>query len=255
MIPFKERLRQGKPLIGTLVSLGLPAVSEMLSRVGFDWLWIDMEHGPLSLELTQQLLQAKDDQCAAFVRIPVNDEVWIKHILDLGADGIIVPQVRTAAEAQKAVAASKYPPAGTRSAGIARAHNYGMDFATYVQEANEKLVVILQIEHVDGVKNVDAILQVKGVDAIIIGPYDLSGSFGKLGQINDPVVQEAIETVHKACLKANMPIGIFALLPEQGRVYLDKGYQLLALGVDAHYLWSAAKAGLASVVAESASIN
>jgi 2-keto-3-deoxy-L-rhamnonate aldolase RhmA len=244
---FKERLRQGKPLIGTLLSLGQPAVAEMLSRCGFDWLWIDMEHAPLSLEVTQQLLQAKGELCAAFVRIPANDPVWIKHILDLGADGIIVPQVRTAEEAQRAVAASKYPPAGTRSVGIARAHGYGMEFATYVQEANEQLMVILQVEHAEGVKNIHSIIAVDGVDAIIIGPYDLSGSFNKLGQIQDPEVQQAIETIFTVCKQQGMPIGIFALLPEQGKEYLKQGYDLLALGIDAHYLWSAAKAGLESV--------
>ena len=250
MTPFKERLIQGKPLIGTLLTLGLPAVAESLSRCGFDWLWIDMEHAPLSLELTQQLLQAKSKECAAFVRIPVNDDVWIKHILDLGADGIIVPQVKTADEALKAVAASKYPPQGVRSVGIARAHGFGMDFAEYVQEANQKLMVILQIEHEQGVQNIESILQVSGVDAIIIGPYDLSGSFGKLGQINDPVVQDAIEVVHRACQRHKMPVGIFSLLPEQGRTYIRKGYQLLALGIDVHYMWSAARAAIESLEVE-----
>jgi len=123
-----------------------------------------------------------------------------------------------------------------------------MDFASYVQEANEKLMVILQIEHMEGVRNISSILEVPGIDAIIIGPYDLSGSMDKLGQITDPSVQGAMETVHKSCKLAGVPIGIFALLPEQGRVYLEQGYQLLALGIDAHYLWAGAKAALQSVV-------
>jgi 2-dehydro-3-deoxyglucarate aldolase/4-hydroxy-2-oxoheptanedioate aldolase len=247
MMDFKERLGQGKPLIGTLLTLGVPAIAEMLSRCGFDWLWIDMEHAPLSLEQTQQLIQAKDDKCAAFVRIPANDEVWIKRILDLGADGIIVPQVRYAEEAERAVAATKYPPEGTRSVGIARAHGFGMDFANYVKQANERLMVILQIEHAEGVRNIDSILKVPGIDAIVIGPYDLSGSFGKLGQLSDPEVQMAIEAVHLACKQRGMPIGIFALQPEQGKAYLKKGYQLLALGIDASYLWNAAKSSLEAV--------
>jgi len=250
MDQFKQRLKQSKPLIGTLVTLGLPAISEMISACGFDWLWIDMEHGPLSLEQVQQLLQAKDDRCAGFVRIPINDDVYIKRVLDLGADGIIVPQVNTAEEARRAVAASKYPPTGTRSVGIARAHGFGINFANYVQEANDRLLVILQIEHIDAVKNLESILAIPGVDAIIIGPYDLSGSFGKLGQIHDSQVQEAIETVHKACKKQAMPIGIFALQPEQARTYLKQGYDMVALGIDVHYLWTAAKAGLASALSD-----
>jgi 2-dehydro-3-deoxyglucarate aldolase/4-hydroxy-2-oxoheptanedioate aldolase len=249
MNPIKQRLKQSKPLIGTLLTLGLPAIAEMISACGFDWLWIDMEHGPLSLEQVQQLMQAKSEDCAAFVRIPINDDVYIKRVLDLGADGIIVPQVNTPEEARRAVAASKYPPVGTRSVGIARAQRFGMDFATYVQEANEKLLVILQIEHVEAVKNIEAILAVPGVDAIIIGPYDLSGSFGKLGQIHDSQVQQAIETVYNACKQHGMPIGIFALQPEQGRVYIKQEYNLVALGIDVHYLWSAAKAGFESLSA------
>lgn len=247
---FKEKLDQGKPLIGTLLTMGLPAVSEMLSRCGFDWLWIDMEHAPLSLEQVQLLIQAKKESCAALVRIPANDDVWIKRVLDLGADGIIVPNVKTAAEAERAIAASKYPPQGIRSVGLARAQGFGMDFATYMREANDTLLVFLQVEHVDGVGNVKSILQVPGIDAIVIGPYDLSGSFGKLGQIQDSEVQKAIETVHDACEQHGKPIGIFALQPEQARVYLKQGCQLVAVGVDAHYLWTAAKTALESMQAE-----
>ena len=244
---FKEKMSQGKPLIGTLVSMGLPIVSEMISRCGFDWLWLDMEHSPLSLEQVQSLLQAKTDGCKGFVRIPANDEIWIKRVLDIGADGIIVPQVKTADEARRAVAAAKYPPAGIRSVGLARAHGFGMDFATYVERANDDTLVLLQVEHVEGVANIEAILQVPGVDAIIIGPYDLSGSFAKLGQIQDPQVQAAMQTIHDACKKSKMPIGIFALQPEQGRAYLKQGYQLVALGIDSHFLWNAAKNALESV--------
>jgi 2-keto-3-deoxy-L-rhamnonate aldolase RhmA len=247
MTSFKERLRKGETLVGTILSLGLPSVAEMLSRCGFDWLWIDMEHAPLSLEQVQQFLQAKSETCPAFVRIPANDEVWIKRVLDLGADGIIVPQVKTAAEAERAVSASKYPPTGIRSVGLARASQFGMNSASYIDEANEKLLVILQIEHHEGVKNVESIVKTPGVDAIIIGPYDLSGSFGKLGQINDPEVQQAISEIKKACELHAMPLGIFALQPEHGKSYLSQGFKLLALGIDAHYLWTAAKAARESL--------
>lgn len=244
---FKDRLKAGKPLIGTLISLGSTAVTEAVSRCGFDWLWIDMEHGPLSIEQVQHILQAKRGDCAALVRIPVNDETWIKRVLDLGADGIIVPQVKTAEEAQRAVSSSKYPPTGTRSVGMSRASGYGMDFAQYIREANDKLSVFLQIEHTEGVKNIDAILQIKGIDAIIIGPYDMSGSFGKLGQIQDPQVHEAIETVRKTCKAKGIPIGIFCLQPDLARTYLDQGYDLVNLGCDIHFLWSSAKSALDSI--------
>jgi 2-keto-3-deoxy-L-rhamnonate aldolase RhmA len=244
MNDFKLRLEQGQPLVGTLITMSVPIVAEMLSRCGFDWIWLDMEHSPLSLEQVQCLIQAKSAACKAFIRIPANDEIWIKRVLDLGADGIIVPQVKTAHDAQKATAAAKYPPQGVRSVGIARAHGFGMDFARYVEKANEQTLVFVQIEDAEGVANIDAILKVPGIDAVVIGPYDLSGSLGKLGQIQDPEVQKALAAVHEACKRHKTPIGIFALQPEQGQVYLRQGYQLLALGIDTHYLWSAAKTSL-----------
>ena len=241
---FKERMKQGKPLIGTVLSMGLPIVAEMLSRCGFDWLWIDMEHAPLTLAEVQGFLQAKTKECEAFVRVPGNDEVWIKRVLDLGADGIIVPQVKTAEEAAKAVAACKYPPLGFRGIGLSRAQAFGMDSGEYVRNANDDIVVLLQIEHIDAVQNIESILQVPGIDAIIIGPYDMSGSYGKLGKIQDAEVQAAMASVQAACKKQSVPIGIFALLPEHARGYLKSGYQLVSVGVDSHFLWSSAKAAL-----------
>jgi 2-keto-3-deoxy-L-rhamnonate aldolase RhmA len=254
MSSFKEKLRKGRPQIGTLVSLGSPSIAEVLSRCGFDWLWIDMEHSPLSLEQTQSLIQAKEKTCTALVRLPSNDEVWIKRVLDLGADGIIVPHVSTAAEAEMAVTASKYPPTGTRSVGLSRAQCFGMDFASYLHEANDRLAVILQIEHVEGVRNIDSILKVPGVDGIIIGPYDLSGSYGKTGQLQDPEVKQAMKTVNEACKRHHIPLGVFALTPEQGQQYLKLGYQLVSVGVDIHYLWTAAKAGLESLKSETLAV-
>ncbi|MBY0357572.1 MAG: hypothetical protein K2W82_06175 [Candidatus Obscuribacterales bacterium] len=180
------------------------------------------------------------------MRIPANDETWIKRVLDLGADGIIVPQVKTAKEAAFAISAAKYPPLGTRSVGIARAHGYGADFTTYINEANDRLTTIIQIEHIEAVHNIDAILKVAGIDAVIIGPYDLSGSMGKLGQVQDAEVQKAIQTVHNACKKHKIPVGIFALQAEQGKSYLAQGYELLALGIDSHLLMSAAKNSLSA---------
>lgn len=242
-----ELKTRNKPLLGTIISLGMPAVAESISRCGFDWLWIDMEHAPLELDHVQNILMAKGSRCAGFVRIPINDEVWFKRVLDLGADGVIVPQVKTKEEAQRAVAACKYPPVGIRSAGLARAQGFGMDFAEYIENANCKTSVLLQIEHADGVANVDEILSVTGIDAIIIGPYDLSGSFGKLGQIQDPEIVEAMDKVFAACKRHGVPIGIFTMHAELAKTYIQKGVQLVAIGADIHYMWSAAKASLESV--------
>jgi len=247
---FNKKLGLCQPLVGTLVSLAVPEVAEMLSLVGFDWLWIDMEHAPLSLDHVQSQIQASSEKCSRLVRIPINDEVWIKRVLDLGPDGIIVPQVKSAEEAERAVRAAKYPPEGTRSAGIARAHEYGISFKSYVERANTDIAIVIQIEHAEAVKEVEAILRVNGVDAVIIGPYDLSGSYGKLGQVQDQEVQSAIETVKRACQKSGIPCGAFALQAETAKDYLARGFSLVAVGLDAHYLWSAAQKSLETVKGE-----
>lgn len=238
---FRTELRTKKQLLGTIISLPSPAVIESLSRVGYDWLWIDMEHSPLSLDQVQALLAAKDASCHGLVRVPGNDDTWIKRVLDIGADGIIVPHVSSRADAERAVSAAKYPPQGTRSFGAGRAHIYGID-ATYQSRANDHIAVVVQIEHKRAVDNIDEILSVPGLDGVIIGPYDLSGSFGKLGQVEDAEIQVAIEIVRKACASAKIPIGIFALTPERARKYLDAGFALVAVGVDIHTLWSQAMA-------------
>lgn len=238
---FKDKLRSGKAQIGTIVSLAPPSVTECLSQLGYDWLWIDLEHSPMSLEQVQTILTAKQSECAGLVRVPNNEDEWIKRVLDLGADGIIVPHVSTRHDALRAVKSAKYPPQGERSFGAGRAHTYGMD-ASHQERANDLTCVVVQIEDREAVKNIDEIITVDGIDGIIIGPYDLSGSFGKLGQVGDSQVQAAIDQVLAACRKRNMPAGIFALLPEQAKKHLDAGFTLVAVGVDLHTLWTAARA-------------
>jgi 2-keto-3-deoxy-L-rhamnonate aldolase RhmA len=158
-----------------------------------------------------------------------------------------VPQVKSAHEAEKAVTAANYPPRGTRSVGLARAHAYGMDFANYVQRANDSVAILLQIEHIESVNNLEAILKVEGVDGIIIGPYDLSGSLDKLGKVQDKDVIEAIDHIRQLCQKANLPCGIFTLQTEAAQAYLKQGFRLVALGIDTYYLWYSARASLNTV--------
>lgn len=237
-------------LHGMIVTLGQSGVAEALSACGFDWLWIDMEHAPLSLMNVQHMIQAKSPECAALVRIPANTEEWIKQVLDLGAEGIIVPHVNTKAQAQRAVDASYYPPVGTRSLGLTRASLYGID-VDYKREANAKRLLFVQIEHKEGVENIEEIVQMPGLDGVLIGPYDLSGSYGKLGFIEDPEILEAIAIVLDACKRFQKPAGIFAKQANDASRYLKQGFQLIATGIDMHYLWHAAKQTLDSVRSES----
>ena len=241
---FKTRLRDKETLIGSLVTLGSADVAEVMSLVGFDYLWIDIEHTPMGFTQAQRMIQAVGGRCPCIVRVPENREVWIKKALDTGCDGIMIPQVKTEQEARSAVRWSLYPPQGERSVGISRAQGYGMSFGEYVSQANEELVIVVQVEHIEGVRNSGAIAKVPGIDAILIGPYDLSGSLGMPGETEHVEVKKAIEEVKKQCELAGVPIGIFTAEGESAQRYAAEGYSLIALGLDTFFLWGAAKKAL-----------
>jgi 2-keto-3-deoxy-L-rhamnonate aldolase RhmA len=238
---FKIKLSRHDLLVGTIVTLPSPEITEILCGSGFDWLFVDLEHSALSIKDAQVILQTATPQVPCVVRVPSNDEVWIKKALDIGAVGIIVPQVRTAEEAEQAVRLCKYPPEGSRSVGIARAQGYGQKFQDYVLSANDETAVILQIEHLDGVDNLEKILSVAGIDCLFVGPYDLSASMGKTGLLNDPDVQNAILRVKNAAEQANIPLGIFGATAEAVKPYIDSGYTVIAVGIDTLLLGNAAK--------------
>ena len=163
---LKERLGRGTPLVGPLLTLPSPEVAELLARIGFDWLFVDLEHGGIDLKAARHILQTVDHRIPCAVRTPSLDPVWIQQCLDLGPAGIILPQVRTAADAREAIDLCRYPPQGCRSVGIARAQGYGMELARCLAQANGGLAVIVQIEHADAVQDIDAIVSLEGIDAL-----------------------------------------------------------------------------------------
>lgn len=238
---FRSRLASGETLLGTMVTLATPSIAEVLADVGFDWLFIDGEHGPLESAELLAILQAVGRRIPCIVRVPTAAEVPIKKALDLGAAGIIAPQVNTPEQAANVVSWSRYAPAGTRGVGLARAHGYGQRFQEYVESANDQVAVIVQAEHADAVNNIDAIAQVPGVDAVLLGPYDLAASLGKMGQVDDPVVLEAIDRITTACQAAGIPLGYFGVNAAAVRPYRDRGYTLLVASVDTLLLGGAAK--------------
>jgi len=181
------------------------------------------------------------------VRVPAADEVAIKKVLDLGAHGIIVPQVNTAEQAARVVRAARYPPEGARGVGLARAHGYGQRFKEYLESANREVAVIVQAEHADAVENIQSIVQVPGVDAVLLGPYDLSASLGKMGKIDDALVVAAIRRVTDTCRAAGMPLGYFGVTAAAVRPYAAQGYTLIVAGVDTTLLGGAARALLAEL--------
>ena len=237
---FKSRLASGEKLLGSMITLPCPAVAEILVELGYQWLFVDGEHGPLETAEVLSILQAVGDRVPCIVRVPAAAEVPIKKMLDLGAAGMIAPQVNTAQQAADVVAWSLYAPQGRRGVGLARAHGYGLKFQEYVESANQEVTVIVQAEHAEAVDNIEQIAQVPGIDAVLLGPYDLAASLGKMGQVDDPEVTGAIDRITAACQAAGIPLGIFGVTADAIRPYADKGYNLLVAGTDTIFLTSAA---------------
>lgn len=239
--PFKDRLTRSDVLLGTIITLPSTEVVEIVLRAGFDWLFMDLEHSAMSIRDAQRHLQVAGADIPCLVRVPSNEDIWIKQALDIGAHGVIVPQVHTADDVRRAVQAARYPPEGTRSVGIARAHGYGDGFQEYVAAANRTTAVVVQIEHVDAVADIERILEVPGVDGLFVGPYDLSASMGKPGHVSDRDVQDAIDRVTKAAGHAGIPLGIFGATAAAVEPYIRKGYTLIAVGMDIMLIGKAAK--------------
>ena len=237
---FRKRLRSGETLLGSMVTLAAPAVAEILADVGFDWLFVDSEHGPLETGDVLGILQAVGDRIACIVRVPGAEEAPIKKVLDLGAEGIIVPQVSTVEQAESVVRYARYSPSGSRGVGLSRAHGYGLRFQQYLETANERIAVIVQAEHARAVENIESIVKVEGIDAVFVGPYDLAASLGKMGQIDDPAVTSAIDHVRQTCQAARIGLGYFGLSAAALRPHMERGATLIAAGVDTLFLAGAA---------------
>ncbi|HKL37913.1 MAG TPA: aldolase/citrate lyase family protein [Bacteroidales bacterium] len=238
---FRKKLIEGETMIGTLLTIPSPAVAEIMVQSGFDWLFIDMEHSTISLQDAEGMIRAAGNKAHCIIRCPSNDEAWIKRCLDTGADGIILPRINTLKEAQYAVYHAKYPPVGNRSVGISRAHGYGSMFNEYLERANEDIALIIQCEHRDALGELDQMVALEGIDAIFVGPYDLSASMNKTGQVEAPEVQKAIDQIQQVTRKAQKPLGIFATTPSGIKKWQHQDFSLLAMGVDSALLASAGK--------------
>lgn len=238
---FQQRLKQGDLLIGTFMTLPSPEIAEIFAEMGFDWLFVDMEHTTLDVKDVQRILQAAAEKCACIVRVPNKDEEWLKKVLDAGADGVIIPHVNTTNEVRHIVRTCLYPPDGSRSVGLSRAQKYGLQFEDYVEDANQTIAIIPQVEHIDGVRNIEEIVKVPGISAVFIGPYDLSGSLGKLGEIKDPQVQKSIANIKDACTEAGLPVGIFSMDADAASLYIEQGFTLITVGMDILFLGKSAE--------------
>jgi len=243
---FRSRLIGREVLISPMITLSSPEVIELLAGIGFDWLFIDTEHTPIEPPQIRAILQAAGST-PCLIRLASSEPTPIAKALDLGAAGIIVPQVNSAEQAKQIVASAKYSPVGRRGRGLGRAHHYGLKLAEYSATANDTVAVVVQAEHLDAVKNIESIARVEGLDSIFVGPYDLASSMGHPGDVTHPEVRDAIERVLDVCLGRGLACGILGLTAKENQAYIERGFSLIVVGIDVLLLGDAAKALLAAL--------
>jgi len=240
---FRRDLVSGKRLIGCWSSLGSPITTEILGLAGFDWLLLDGEHAPNDvLSLIPQLMALKDSSSAPVVRPPWNDMVVIKRLLDAGFYNFLIPMVESADDAQRAVAATRYPPEGVRGVSVSHRGNHYGTVKDYMETINDNLTVLVQIESRAGVEAMDGICAVKGIDGIFIGPSDLAAAYGHLGDALHPEVQDAMKQVFARAKAHGKPVGILAPVEADARRYLEMGASFVAVGSDQGVFRSATQA-------------
>lgn len=240
---FRHRVLAGEPLIGCWMSLASQFVSEVVGYAGFDWMLLDAEHSPNDIQtLIAQLQALKDSSSAPVVRPEWNDPVQIKRLLDGGFYNFLIPFVESAAQAQAAVAATRYPPQGNRGVSVAqRGNRYGYD-QDYFSSVNDHICVMVQIENRAGVAASAEIAAIDGVDCLFIGPSDLAATYGHLGNPRHPDVQQAIREVVHGAQSQRKPVGILAPIEDDARNYQAMGIQVLAVGSDLGMLKAASSA-------------
>jgi len=245
---FKRAIVSGPTPLGAWLMSGGAATAEALGCVGFDFLVVDMEHTPIDVTQMIGILQAiAGTPAQAVVRPPWNDMVMVKRLLDAGAQSLLFPFVQNAAEAQRAVAATRYPPAGVRGvAGTHRGSRYGT-IPNYFKRANDEVCVIVQIETMQAMEQLDAIAAVPGIDSIFIGPADLSASMGFLGDMGNAGVQEALKAGAQKCKRLGKPCGIVGGTPEIAGKFVEYGFSWVAVGSDMGYVVSRGQEYLAKM--------
>jgi len=230
----REWLRSDGLKLGTILTIDHPVIAEIAELAGFDWLWIDAEHGRFNELTTATALAISGRRLPILVRLPDQSATTIKRYLDIGCDGIILPLVSSVSEIESIARAALYPPRGERSVGLSRAQGYGAHFPECLTQ--QDYAVVVQIETVKGVDNADSIISHPAVDGVIIGPYDLSASFGIPGEIDSQQVVDGIAVIQKVCERYSKPCGIFAASASKSRDYARSGFNLVAVGIDCSVL-------------------
>lgn len=252
MASLRKRLCAGEPVVGSWINSGSPIIAELMAQAPFDFLTLDVEHAPIDAPQAFALFQAMrsgNPRVAPMVRLHGVDYALVKRYLDAGARGVIAPLVNTREQAELLVSAVRYPPAGNRGVGFCRANDYGLRLAEETATANDEILCVAQIEHIDAVHNIDDILSVPGVDATFIGPYDLSASMGLTAQFDHPDFVAAKAEILAACDRHGVAAGIHVVPPNPAEVHarIAEGYRLVAYSLDITLLQRACFDGLNAI--------
>lgn len=247
-INLKQRLRAQEATLGSWITLAHPTIAEIFCRAGYDWLTVDLEHSTITLAQAEELIRTIDGfGSVPLVRLSGIDAVQIKRVLDSGAKGIIVPNVKDRTDVDRVVSYMCYPPKGERGVGLARAQHYGPNFKDYMTNFDSQKVLVTQIENVNAIQNIDEILSHPDVDAYILGPYDLSSSLGVPGEFDHPLMLDALAKVKASALRHNKVGGIHVISPDPAELASRRaeGYKFIAFSLDIRMLDVAARAGSA----------
>ena len=231
----KVRLKEHRLVVGSWVTLAHPAIAEIMADAGFDWLAVDLEHSVITLREAEELIRVISLKgIVPLVRLSSNDPVQIKRVMDAGSTGVIVPMVNSREDVMRAIDGVYYPLEGKRGAGLARAQHYSMNFEEYKNWLENEAIIIVQIEHIDAVKNIREIFSVKEVNGFIIGPYDLSASMGLAGQLEHPRVREAMQEVQNLAAEMKITSGVHVIQPDPAELKrrIDEGYHFIAYSID-----------------------
>jgi 4-hydroxy-2-oxoheptanedioate aldolase len=249
--PVKQALKEGRPSVGTWLSLGSITAARFMARAGFDWLNVDVEHSLVGMENTAHIFgSCADIGFPCFARVPSNRHDHIKRVLDNGAHGVVVPMVNTRQEALDAVSAILYPPQGTRSVGgSVHALNFHASAGDYYAKANDEILVVLQCEHIDAVRDADAIFSVPGIDAIFVGPNDLAASMRRADGSPPPAEEfkKALADILSACQRHKVAAGIHCGSAEEVKLRIEQGWRFLAVGSELKMMLDGAKAVLQGI--------
>jgi len=239
---IRNKLNSKKKTVGTWMQIASPDIAEILSKCGFDWITLDLEHGNFNPTEIVNIFRAIElGEAAPLVRLPNSDITNIKNVLDCGASGIIIPNIESATQLNECILSCNWPPEGKRGVGFSRANLFGNSFKAYKEKKCKPLVVAI-IESKKGYENLDEILEVQNLDSIFIGPYDLSASFNMLGEFNSTKFKKIISGIKKKCSKNNIPCGIHVVEPDIKKLKIAvKEFQFVAYSIDAQFILHATR--------------